>query len=136
MYDSGRLKVYLNALVAVLAIIFSVITLTRPLNTLLLVCYFSLSMVVAFLAYKFKVFLQSRTQEKLFTAGQIEHKTQADKWKPLLIFMGAIIFALILPLILVFVLEPAYWFLSFTSIVTGVSLSEIILYYVGRQSKE
>jgi hypothetical protein len=72
-------------------------------------------------------------QEKLFKNEQNSHKAGDGKKEQLLILIG-IIFVLILPLILVFAFEPAYWFLSFTSIVTGVTLSEIIVYYVSKCS--
>lgn len=123
-----KFRVYLNAVVAGLAMIFSVATLTRPLNVLLLIYYFSLSIVVTFLMFKIKVLLLSRMQEQLSTDGQMEDQTHAKKWEPILILLGAITLALILPMILVFVLGPSYWFVSFTSIITGVSLSEIVLY--------
>lgn len=132
-YDFSKVRVYLNAAVAILAIVFSVSILTRLLQIMLLAYYFGLTVVVTFLMFKIKVLLIFKAQEtnqkkeQPFAIGQIEDKTYAKK-RQILFLMGLITLLLILPLILVFVLEPTYWFVSFTSFVTGVSLSEIVLY--------
>jgi hypothetical protein len=141
-YNFGKIRVYLNAAVAVLAMIFSVSLLARLLDVLLLIYYFGLTTVVTILMFKIKVIILFRIQgtnpkkEQLFTVGQVEDKNRARKWEPILILLGAITFCFILPLILVLVLEPAYWFVSFTSLVTGVSLSEIVLYLSADRSKK
>jgi len=141
-YNFGKIRVYLNAAVVVLAVIFSVSLLTKLLNVLLLICYFGLTIIVTIVMFKIKVFLLFGMQgtnpkkEQFFTVGQNEDKTRVRKWKQILIFLSPITLCFILPLILVLVLEPAYWFVSFTSLVTGVSLSEIVLYLsAGRSEK-
>lgn len=135
MNYSSKMKMYLNAFVAILTMFLSVIMLIQLLNIFLLICYLGLSTVITFLAYKFKLFLQSRIEENLSKNEQCRHKIQDGNKKQLLIIIGTM-FLLILPLILVFLLEPVFWFLSFTSFVTGISLSEIIIYYLYVRDKK
>jgi len=141
-YKFSKIRLYLNAAVAVLAMILSVSILTSLIDVLLLTYYFGLTIVVTFLMFKIKVFLLFKTQEitpkkeRLFTVGRIEDNTHAKKWQLILILLGSITLSLVLPLILVFVLEPAYWFVSFTSLVTGVGLSEIVLYLSADRSEK
>lgn len=128
----SKIRLYLNTAVAVLAMILSISLLTRLIDVVLLAYYLGLTAIVTFLMFKIKVFLLFKTQEtssrkeQLCTVGQIEDGTYAKK-RQILILFGSVTL-LILPLILVFFLEPAYWFVGFTSFVTGVGLSEIVLY--------
>lgn len=127
-YDSSKTGLYLNAAVVVFAIIFTVAALVMTLNFMLLMLYFGLSIAVTLLMYKIKLLLASKMQGQLPDEEQTENKARIIKWNSILILSVAITIALILPVILVLVLDPASWFVSFTSIATGMGLSEIVLY--------
>lgn len=132
-HDFSRARLVLNAIIAVFAMLFTAVAFAMSLNFNLLILYLALSGIVTFLMYKIKALLASRVQEQVSSDEQVEYRSRATKWQSILILTAAMTIALILPLVLVVVLDPASWFVSFTSIVTGMGLSEILLYLFARK---
>lgn len=113
--------------------LFTAVVFAMSLNFSLLILYLALSSIVTFVMYKIKALLASRVQEQVSSDEQLESRPRATKWQSILVLTAAMTIALILPLVLVVVLDPASWFVSFTSIVTGMGLSEILLYLFARK---
>ena len=56
-----------------------------------------------------------------------EEEEGNQKWKIILIAIG-LAFFLLLPVISTQFLDPVWWFVGFSGFVTGMSISEVVLY--------
>ena len=121
-YPFSDVGVYISAIVAALSIILALLVLREP---ILLVFYFVatfiLTLTVTALKYRFLFARKSQSSKNSL------EKRGSQKWKMILLAFCFIV-ALISPVLLLPVLSPASWFVGLDSYVSGVSLSEVILF--------
>ena len=138
-YPFSKFRAYFNAIVAVLAMAFSLFLLVNPLNTTLLAGYFGSTIVVTILMFYVKLRLLFRMEDAESESVEASYTEEAEgpsflerRWS--LITLILLIFSLSLPLLLFYVVESTWWFVGFAGFVTGTSLSEIILYLFAEKS--
>lgn len=124
-YPYSRNRVILSAIIAILSM-FLAITLLLDETSLLL--YFSLStLIVAAITF----FIKKRLYPLLISEN-LQSKTEKEKklasWKTLLITAFMLIGSILIPLLLARVLSGPAWIIMITSFMSGVSISEIVLY--------
>lgn len=127
-YPFSRARVYFNAVAGLFTLLISASLLLGYSSVLLLACYLFISAFTTFASFRFKLYL-------LFKMRKIDSETEVypeegqsgQKWKIILI---AVILALLLllPVVSTVFLDPVVWFVGFSGVVTGMSLSEVTLY--------
>jgi len=125
-YPFSKARVYFNAISGLLVFSISTYLLIVYSTFVLLAFYFALSLIVTLISFKLKLHILHRMyKNELETVKEETEKSQ--KWILILVAIGLVI-ALLLPVISTLFLDSAIWFVLFSGFVTGMSLSEIILY--------
>jgi hypothetical protein len=133
-YPFRKLRVYFNAVVAVLALVFSVLFLINPVNVWLLSSFFAIITASTVMMFYVKLRLlirmaesESEPEQALLSEAH-DSPGRMDRWIILLlavllaVFMG-------LPVLLLAVVDAVWWFIGLAGFVTGASLSEVVLYF-------
>ena len=124
-YPYSRNRVILSAIIAILSM-FLAITLLLDETSLLLYFFFS-TLIVAAITF----FIKKRLYP-LLVSENLQSKTEKEKklasWKTLLITASMLIGSILIPLLLARVLSGPAWIIMITSFMSGVSISEIVLY--------
>lgn len=124
-YPYSRNRALLSAIIAILS---TILALTVLLNDIILMPYYFFStfivvIITFFLKKRLYAFL---TDENL--QSEAENEKEGTSWKMLLVAFFMLIGFIAAPLLLAGLLNPSLWFIMITSFMTGVSISEIILY--------
>lgn len=124
-YPYSRNRVILSAIIAILSM-FLAITLLLDETSLLPYFFLSTLMVAAI------TFIIKRHLYPLLVSEDLQSKTEKEKklasWKILLITAFMLIGSILIPLLLARVLSGPAWIIMITSFMSGVSISEIVLY--------
>lgn len=127
-YPFSEVGVYISAMVAALSIILALLVLREP---VLLVSYFVVTSILTLTVIAVKSrFLFARKSQS--SRNSLE-KRGSQKWRMMLLAFCFIV-ALVSPVLLLPVLSPASWFVGLDSYVSGVSLSEVILFFHSRRN--
>lgn len=133
-YPFGKSGAYLSAILAVLSIALALLLLTDPIA---LILYFALTCILTFVTLEIKIHIFSKRKSEApeeYYAREPEGSNGGNKWKTIFL-MVCFVIAMAMPLILLSILDVTSWFISLDGFVSGVSLSEVILFYYSRQSK-
>jgi hypothetical protein len=131
-YPYGRSGVYLSAILAVLSIVLALLLLTDPIA---LILYFASTCLFTFITLRIKIYIYSRRNSEApeeYSVTEREGSDGSNKWATILLIVGFIV-AMAMPLILLSILDVTSWFISLDGFISGVSLSEVILFYRSRQ---
>jgi len=130
IYPFSKARVYFNAAASLIALVVCIILLATYSTVLFLVCYLFLSTLTSFVFLKIKIILLIKMQESELEeyAEYPEEEEGNQKWKIILIAIG-LAFFLLLPVISTQFLDPVWWFVGFSGFVTGMSISEVVLYF-------
>jgi hypothetical protein len=123
-YPYSKNRVYLSAIIAALSIILALtLLLFEP---VLVLYYFFSTFIVVIITF----FLKKRLYTLLITKDQAEIKsdTERSSRKILLITFFMLVGSIGLPLLLAGLLSGPSWFITITSFISGVNISEIFLY--------
>lgn len=124
-YPYSRSRVFLSAIIAALSTILALSLLLS--DAILLLYYFLGTFIVAVITFflKKRLYLLLVTEN---TQGENEKETKGTSWKMLLISFFMLIGFIAIPLVFAGFLSAALWFIMITSFISGVSISEIVLY--------
>lgn len=124
-YPYPKSRVFLSAIIFVLSTILA-ITLLLTDTPLLLLGYFFATVIVAAITF----FLKKRLYRLLITENQVDSEKDAKltSWKMLLTASLMLIGFIVIPLLLAGLLSGPIWFMMITSFMSGVSVSEIVIY--------
>lgn len=127
-YPYTKRRVLLSAIIAAISTVFALSLLFY--DTVLVLYYFFSTFIVAIITY----FLKKRLYPLLITENQakIESETKRSPWKMLLITFFMLVGFIGLPLLLAGLLSGPSWFIVITSFISGVNISEIVLYIQAR----
>lgn len=124
-YPYSRNRALLSAIIAILATIFALIALSG--DKLLVLYYFFATFIVAAVTF----FMKKRLYPLLITGDrQIENESEmkGTSWKTLLAVFFMLVGFIAIPLLSARFLSASLWFIMITSFMSGVSISEIVLY--------
>jgi len=127
-YPFGKSGVYLSAILAVLSIILALMLLTDPVA---LILYFASTCLLTFITLKIKIYVYSRSNSgapEEYSVTEPEGSDGGNKWATIFL-MVCFILAMAMPLILLSILDITSWFISLDGFISGISLSEVILFY-------
>lgn len=101
-------------------------------DTILMLYYFFATFIVVIVTF----FLKRRLYNYLVTKNQAENKedNKRSSWKILLITFFMLIGAIGIPFLSALFLSGAIWFIMIASFLTGVSISEIVIYVQARKT--
>jgi len=130
-YPYTKKRVFLSAIIAAISTVFALSLLFLDAA---LVCYYFFS---TFVAVIITYFLKKRLYPLLITENQAstDNKTERSQWKMLLIAFLILIGFIGLPLLLAGFLSGPSWFIVITSFISGVNISEIVLYIQARGNR-
>jgi len=130
-YPYTKNRVFLSAIIVALSTILSLTLLLF--DTVLVLYYFFATFIVVIISF----FLKKRLYPLLITENQaeIENDTKHSPWKILLITFFMLIGSIGLPLLLAGLLSGPSWFIMITSFMSGVNISEIVLYIQSRSNR-
>lgn len=135
-YPFSKGRVYFN-IVAMLIVLLVSISLLLDYSTFTsLICYLAFSAIVTFVSFEVKLRLLFRMQKTEIEAGVELDKGEtngSEKWKIVLVAIGLGLF-LLFPVVSTVFLDPTSWFVGISGFVTGMSLSEVVLYFYTRRS--
>lgn len=130
-YPFSKGAVYWCAVIGVLSVATSLLILSA--HIILLVFYFGTATVMTFVIVKLKLrYLLKKQLRSLESCDRKNIKLVQDpakKWRTILLVAGFIVIVM-LAIISVGFLDPAIWFICLNSVVTGLSLSEVLLYII------
>lgn len=123
-YPYSRNRVFLSAVIAMLSTIFALTLLLS--DSILVLQYFFATFIVVVITF----FLKRRLYSYLVTGDQAETEddTKRSSWKILLITLLMLVGSIGIPMLSALFLSGPVWFIMITSFITGVSISEIIIY--------
>jgi hypothetical protein len=146
-YPFSKGFVYMSAVLSGISIAFAIVVLIgeESVQFLLgsisfaipaLLLYFILSAILTLIILALKFYLYSREEKETWETHPPEVvEKPSSRWKSVLILLSILaIIALSLPLILLALLRPIWWFISISGFVVGINVPEIILYVYSRQS--
>lgn len=134
-YPFSKGRVYFNAVTMVIVLLVSISLLLDYSTFTSLLCYLAFSAIVTFVSFELKLHLLFKMQKtETEVGGPDKGKTEdSEKWKIILVAIGFGL-ALLFPVISTVFLDPTSWFVGFSSFVTGISLSEVVLYFYIKRS--
>lgn len=99
-------------------------------DSFLLVLYLIFTLTLTLVLFALKFLLYSRVESKPLEYSPTEPQEKRVKWQ-IIVLIVAVIVTLGLPLVLLF-FNPVGWLIMIDGFVTGVSLSEITVYWYAR----
>jgi len=123
-YPYSKNRVILSAIIALLSTVFA---LTLLMEDIVLVLYYVLT---TFVCVTITYFLKKRLYTLLTNENQAEseNETKHTPWKVLLMAFFMFLGFFAIPMLLAGLLSGLIWFIMITSFMSGVNISEIILY--------
>lgn len=129
-YPYSKLGVFFSFLLLILSLIFALAVLFDKFFSLVL--YFVLTSFLTVIFFFLKRYIWHKRDES--ASIQLNERRGSQKWRIITLYLG-IPAILIIPLILGLFLDPTGWFVSISSFVSGISLSECILFYTLKYKK-
>lgn len=124
-YPFSKSGVYLSAILAALSIVLALLLLTDPIT---LILYFASTCLLTFVTLEIKIYVFSRRKSEVPEEYSVTKPQGSNKLKTIFL-MVCFIIAMAMPLILLSILDVTSWFISLNGFISGVSLSEVILFY-------
>jgi hypothetical protein len=128
-YPFSKPGVYLSAILAALSIVLALLLLTDPIA---LILYFASTCLLTFVTLEIKIYVFSRRKSEApeeYSVTEPEGSSNSsNKWKTIFL-MVCFVIGMAMPLILLSILDVTSWFISLNGFISGVSLSEVILFY-------
>lgn len=129
-YPFSKIRVYFNATTGLLALLLSLTFLIGYSDAATTFFYLLLTLAATLLSLRLKLYLlrrMERTESDEVYVETEETRTSSLSWQ-LIATVALLALVILLPLISAFLISPVWWFLCFSSIVVGFSLSEPLLY--------
>lgn len=133
-YPYSRNRAILSAIIAILS---TVLALTLLLSDTILMLYyffatFILTTITFFMKKRLYSLLMITTEDRQV---ETEDEMKGASWKMLLVAFFMLIGSIAIPLFLAALVSGPIWFIMITSFLTGVSVSEVILYLQARSNR-
>ena len=134
-YPFSKVRIYFNAVTMVVVLLVSISLLLNYSTFTSLLCYLALSAIVTIVSFKLKLHLLLKMQKTETEVGGLDkgETEDSERWKIILVVIGLGLL-LLFPVISTVFLDPTSWFVGFSSFVTGMSISEVVLYFYIRSS--
>ncbi len=133
-YPYSKSRVYLSAIIAILSLILALMSLLQE-SILMLLYYFFFTVILTVATFLLKTRLYPFLMREQFEAEKTQAKTDHTPWKALLLVVFMLIVFLAIPLLLAGFLSAQAWVILMLSFATGVSISEVVLYFRTRIRK-
>ena len=128
-YPFSKVGVYLSAVLCVISIILALLILAE--DFISLIFYFAFTFFLAGIILILKIRFFSKMKSESLQNYSVKNAKDGQKWKIILLLFCFII-ALITPTLLLTILPIESWFIGLDGFVSGISLSEVILFCYAR----
>lgn len=126
-YPYPKSRVYLSVAIAILSV-FLALTLLRE-NVFLLLNYLFLTLIATFATFLLKVHLYAFITSQKLETKESQTEMNHTPWKELLLAFIMLLLFLLVPLLLAGFVSGPIWFILLVSFTSGVSISEVVLYW-------
>jgi len=124
-YPFSKYGVYLSVVLAALSFFFTLVFFSK--DIVMLVFYLILTFLLTVIGLAMKIHIFSRKESESLRGYSSEKTKDHKKLKILLLAFGFIV-ALVMPLVLLSFLDVRSWFISLSSFISGISLSEVAFF--------
>lgn len=127
-YPYSKSRVYLSTIMAILSLMLALMFLLQE-PTLLLLFYFFLTTILTAATFLLKINLYPLLMREKIDTEKKQAEIGPTPWKALILVVLMLIVSFTVPLLLAGFLGGSLWVILVLSFTTGVSISEIILYF-------